>query len=383
MADVMQIEVKDQYLAGNELRLLVDTATFDWPAGSHMTRSLRAHGWLVLIDLSKDDPVGTGARVIGPLWSTDSPQSSLTFQVGVEFSKEDAAARKAKPPTTFDETGRLIRQMPQADNSIVVEERDYSQSPCNWKKIADGAPIGPSGKDRFEGVLRNRQARMYVQEEADGVVRSYDMYSGLPREDRWLTGVFTDLRARKDFHNVKFWLTDDAKYLVASPEDRHNDRGTMYTEFVNDDKKYAREEFGLIYERPKDKPSVFAKPGSNAGFLMNPPHGAISIDGDLVLLDIGESTLRLMSPDGKTKYQWTEHDQPRWRAEHSEYQADMDLGRIVFFDSLRDPGDNDYEAGHYTLLTWDFKQEKVRRYTLELARLFEMQKGTVWAKEAK
>lgn len=368
--------VRERYLAGDELRLVVDTAQVMKPKWQSSLKASKARGWFVTIDLAKPGTLVDRARVVGPLWSTNAVQSELSFSIGERFTAADVAAGKARPPMGFDDHGDLIRQVRTPEGSLIVERCDGTKAPAVWTKIDDASTVGKVGEDWAEGVLRNVHARTLVQEEADGKTRAYDLFTGAAKIDPWLTEAFADLRARKDFHNTVTWLTDDATYIVSRPQDMHNDGHTMIESFLFEGKSYSRADFGLIYTRPLTTPVLFRKPVSNAMFLEKPPQGAYSIDGELMLLEVADSSLRLFTPGGTTRFEWVKHDTLRWNAGNAPYrQIDVAAGRLVFFTFLRDPDDQKYGDDHVIIVVWDYKLGKLRREIVELTELFDVTDG--------
>jgi hypothetical protein len=371
-----EMSVRDRYLAGSELRILVDTAQVMQRKGRSSSEAGKARGWFVAIDLTKSGPLVDRARVVGPLWSTDAVQSELSFSIGVRFTAADVAAGKARPPMGFDDRGELIRQVRTPEGTLIVERCDTTKTPAAWTKVSDASELGEVGEDWIEGVLRNPNARTLVQEEADGKTRAYDLFAGTAKTDQWLTEAFADLRSRKDLHNTVTWLTDDAKYIVARPQDMHNTGRTMIEDFVFEGKTYSRADYGLVYTRPQTKPTLFRKPVSDAMFLEKPPQGAYSIDGELMLLEIADSSLRLFTPDGTTRFEWAKHDSPRWSAGNAPFrQIDVAAGRLIFFTFLRDPDDQNHGWDHENIVIWDYKLGTLRREIVELTELFDVKDG--------
>ena len=372
-----QMNVRDRYLVGNELRILVDTAQVKKKMGQSSAEASKTRGWFIAIDLAKPGPLLERARVIGPLWSTDSVQSELSFSIGVRFTADDVAAGKARPLMGFDDRGELIRQVLTPEGSLIVERCDTTKTPAVWTKFSDASQVGEVGKDWIEGVLRNPLARTLVQEEADGKIRAYDLFAGTPQTDPWLTESFADLRGRKDFHNTTSWLTNDSKYIVARPCDVHNTGGKLIESFQFEGKTYSRADYGLIYTRPETKPALFRKPVPEGMFLMELPQGAFSIDGELMLLEVADSSLRLFTSDGATRYAWTKHDTLRWRANNAPYrQLDASAGRLIFYSSLRDIDDRKFGDDHEIIVIWDYKGGQLRREIVELSELFDIEGGT-------
>ena len=276
----------------------------------------------------------------------------------------------------FDNGGALIRQVRTADGAMIVETCDTTQSPGIWSKTSDAATIGKVGEDWIEGRLRNEHARTLVQEESDGKTRAYDLFTGFPKADAWLTESFADLRGRRDFHNTVTWLTDDLKYIVSRPQALHNDHGRRIESFDFNGITYPRAEYGLLYTRPQTEPVVFRKPASDAPLLAEPPHGAYSIDGELLLLEIGSGSLRLFTPDGNTRFEWTKRESLRWDVGNAPFrQIDIARGRLVFFTFLRDPDDQNYGDDHLVIVLWDYKIGELRREIVELAELFDVKDG--------
>lgn len=377
-ADEMQIEVRDQYVSKSQLLLLTDTATFDWPADSHATRSKDASGWLVIVDLTQQGALIDHTTVIGPLWTAAGEQSSLNFEIGVAFGEADAAARKAMRPMFFDNHGNVVSQRITEKGDVVLEQLQWNPERFSWTKLRDGAFVGKVGRDYIEGRLVNRAAGLMVQQESDGVVRVYDRCSGVLKDDPWLVSAFTDLRARSDFHNVLTWLTDDGNHIVAAARDLHRDGQKMYREFTFAGEVYSRADFGLIYSRESQRPRVFKRRSFVGDRFTAPPHGAFVVAGELTLLEIGDNTLALRRPDGGVIHELQAKPPLQWGRSHaSRTQYDPEAGRLVFFDSLHDPKNRDFSAGHYEVFTWEYRDGRAARLVLDLAELFELKDAVV------
>ena len=371
------MEVCDRYLVGNELRLLVETERITQRFWEPHSKASRLRGWFVTVDLAKSGPLASRARVVGPLWATDDVHFRLGFSDDVRLTATDVAAGKGSPPTGFDDRGELIRQVRTAEGSLVVERCDTTKTPPVWTKESDASKMNKAGVGWVEADLWNQHARTRVQIASDGKTRAYDLFTGTAKDDPWLTEAFADLCGRADFQNTVTWLTDDVKYIVARPQDMHNvGGGKMIEQFVFDGRQYSRAEFGLVYTRPQTKPALFRKPASDAMFLFKPPQGAFSIDGELMLLEVADSSLRLFSPDGTTRFEWVKHDSLRWTAGNvPDKQLDAAAGRLVFFSFLRDPDDNNYGGDHEVVVVWDYKLGKLRREIVELSELFDVKDG--------
>ncbi len=111
-----QFTLRSQVLAGKELRVILETSTTYRRFDSSSRKTASAKGWVITVDLSKEGPIAERSRVIGPLWDVANERSSLSFDAGAHFTKEDVAAARATPfidlgaaLTTYDApTGELF-----------------------------------------------------------------------------------------------------------------------------------------------------------------------------------------------------------------------------------------------------------------------------------
>ncbi len=366
------IEIEDTYLTKSDLRVLVETARMYQPALSHSHKVDSVRGWLIVIDTTKSGPLADHSRVIGPLWSIDQQQSAISFLDGVHFTAADVAAGKAKPPTGFDDKGELIREVTDAATGrMVVEQLDLTASPARWVRTSDAAPVGPVGDDWIEGRVSSQGGRMLVQQEQDGSVHAYDLFSGLPRQDEWLCNALADRRARPDMGNSRAWLTDDLQFLLVQPADGWNDNGRIITEFTLEGRSYSRAEYGLLYHRPDPQPTALKRPPSDAMFLVKPPHGAFVVDGGLLLLEVGESSLRLYTPDGITKFEWTKHELLNWPVAGTPFrQFDAASDRLVFR-NLAKMRDIDLTFRTVDLVIWNYRAGSLERQKWGIGDLFD------------
>ena len=85
--------IRRMRMAGDELRVILETSSTHRPLLSHSSKTSNAKGWLITVDLSKGGPIESRSRLIGPLWDVPNERSSLSFDSGPMFTKADAAAR--------------------------------------------------------------------------------------------------------------------------------------------------------------------------------------------------------------------------------------------------------------------------------------------------
>jgi hypothetical protein len=72
-----EFTIRRMRMAGDELRVILETSSRHWPLMSHSSKTSNAKGWLITVDLSRGGPIESRARLIGPLWDVPDERSSL------------------------------------------------------------------------------------------------------------------------------------------------------------------------------------------------------------------------------------------------------------------------------------------------------------------
>lgn len=292
------IAIRQQFLAGNELRLVVETSRSWVPRGERNRRTADAKGYLVRVDLGSSQPIANSATVVGPLWDVPNDRSDISFSSGETFDKKDTAARAATPDCRFDVDGTLLRFIPAAERGLLArDELALSPAGGTWKRQGDTRLIPSKLMPGSEDRIRTETGRYGVLRE-DGKTACFDLFTGEPIDDPWLSKRFAEARSIETLNNVRLFLTDDLNHLVVSPIESWNQAGRLHKWFKLDGVTYVRSEAGLAYSRPAEKPVVFERRLEDDEFwLAQGPHGAISIAGQLFLLERNETMMRLYTPD--------------------------------------------------------------------------------------
>jgi hypothetical protein len=151
---IPKFKLRSQRLVGNELRVIIETSSTYRPHNSSSFKTSSVKGWLITVDLSSDGPIAGRARVIGPLWDVPSERSSLSYDAGAHFSKDDLDAAKAAPFIYVETDGTVVKIRPDqiggqrtlGRDHLVLEAKPY------WK--LDGPFVPPAvrdDKERFRG----------------------------------------------------------------------------------------------------------------------------------------------------------------------------------------------------------------------------------------
>ena len=369
------LEIRSEYLADDELHLIIETYRSWWPLLSHSPNTADAKGYLVSINLASKKPLAERTRVIGPIWDVPNSRSSISFQAGVTFTKEDANAASATPLCKFEADGTLLRLTPDIERKLwLCDVLTIATKDASWKPSEDVPPVPdhlrPGSEDR---VISNSQR--YILLYQNDTAECFDLFTGKRHDAPWLTQRFADERSIKNFKNVAIYLTDDLRYLVVSPRSIwNNSQGTIFETFEFEGKTYNRAETALIYSRPSEKPLLLPRKfDKQKHFLSVPPDGAFSIDGKLFLFERGEELLRLYTPDGQMEIV-------------ANPTADVSWGDIAFSktqlvqaaDQLVLIGTNSiFKEGRIDetvcVIRWNYSKNTVTRDEVPIKELFEQQ----------
>jgi hypothetical protein len=374
--DYVGIEIRQQMVVGNEVRLVVETYRIDRAPSSRRSDTRDAKGYLVMVDLASKEPLAERARIFGPLWDVPNPRSSLSFSAGVNFTKEDADAAIATPACEFDLDGTLVRfagdntrKMLVRDAFVPAKEVGAWKRQGDVKEIDDKSPVG--SEDRL--FTLNHRFLLLFQ---DGKANLFDIFTGERKEDEWLTKCFAHVRSIKDFRNVRHYLTDDLNHLVASPASIFNNFHKAIEHFELDGKTYKRSDFGLAYSRPTTSPVLFRrKIETEQDLFCEPPRGVYSIEGKLYLFTNDNLCLRLYTPDETKEFRTNPGEKPQWPLyPYVKTQHIPGSNELIFFDS------NYLTARPITktvvsVIKWNYKNRTVDRYDTNLVDLFEIADG--------
>ena len=363
---------RGQYLAGNELRVVMETSRQYRPPFSHGAKTADAKGWLITIDLSKQGELTGRSRVYGPLWDVPDPRSSISFEAGANFTKEDSDAAAAAPFVAFDSDGTLVRIRRDAKGGMIREHLLTGNEAASWQYDSPYAPIASYLTWPSEDQVDTFSRKYHVQGPA-GKVTVHEFLTAKRVGDVWLQAAFGQYQSIEHFKNVQLWLTEDLKFLVCSPAEIWNTgEGTTYDTFQLGGKTYKRSEYGLIWSRPTKEPAVFKKEEGRGIALANGPGAAFSLDGHLYLFYDQPMHLRLVPVGGGPTYEATPPNDAAWRwVPAQQIQHVEKAHQMVFFadgfmaDRLRRPDET------IVVFVWDYRAGTITPFAVHTAELFQ------------
>ena len=88
-------------IVGHELRLVIETSRLQpGPADSSSTTS-DVKSYLLDVNLASAAPLAQRFRLYGPLSSSPASRSSISFDAGANFGKQDEEAARATPDAEY------------------------------------------------------------------------------------------------------------------------------------------------------------------------------------------------------------------------------------------------------------------------------------------
>lgn len=380
-ADLALLELRSQCLVGNELRLIVETYRTWTPVAAHSSKTSDVKSYLVTIDLSSDKKLLERSKIYGPLWNVPNTRSSISFSAGVNFTKQDEDAAAATPGMLFGEDGELLRfKFDLASKSLQRHSLELKEKSASWKLLGDVK----QGDDRQGHMSENRcrtNSDRYKVFYQDGNATCVDCFTGEIIQDEWLTTCFIEVRNIKDFSNVRQFLTDDRQHLIASPMATWNNGKIHIESFDYQGKTYKRSEFGLAYSRPNKAAQLFPRQMINNDFLGEPPHAAISIAGELFLLQVSKSALRLYTPDQRQEYVVKATEKPRWvDTSNPQYQFNPATKELILHGAITKY--SSVEEVYAGVTRWPYEKNNVDQADFLLNELFEKREGLLYPKQA-
>lgn len=380
-ADITRLEVQSRCVGSNEYRLLVETSRTWRPLLSHSSKTSDVTCYLVSIDLTGEKPLAERSKVYGPLWSVPNERSSISYSAGANFTKADEEAAAATPGMLFDEEGKLLRFLVDPkQKKLLRHELEMSETKAAWKLQGDVKDI-KDNLDRFsEDRCRTNTGRYKVIYQ-EGKAACFDCLTGEQIPDAWLEKAFSEMRSIPEFGNVRQFLTDDRQHLVASPEDiwRRNDNSEI-EKFRLGGKKYQRSSFGMAYSRPDTAAQLFPR-AANPQPVGAAPHAAISIGGELYLLEVTKATLRLYTPDQKKSFEIKSNDTERWvNTSFPRYQFLPVEKELVLFGEVKHwQSPDEVFAG---LTRWQYETQTLTQVDFPVNELFEKRDGLLVPKKS-
>jgi hypothetical protein len=275
------LTVRDSRVAGDELRLKIETAVSHSKLASESSTVSDVAGYYVLVDLKSTTPLPRRSRVIGPLYTNPAERSDMAYS-GVDFTDRDRQARAATPQIFFDDQGDLVQLKP--SGSLFERERldVESHRPC-W--VSAGTQSLPSLS--VWRTIFTPSRRWAVDYEAE-VARLYDMRTGEQKDDPWLQAALTDFRTRAKtngaLYNVRLWLSDDLTHLVVAPDAGRVYRDGTPAKFENAGKQFSGDDYGLDYARPNPQTQIISKHFGMNGISQAQVEGVFMVQGEPFLL---------------------------------------------------------------------------------------------------
>lgn len=381
---IPHLEIRGHTVAGNELRLLVETSRSYYESlMSHSSTTADVKGYLITIDLHSTKPPTERSRVYGPLWEVPNPRSTISFTAGANFTKQDREAAAATPYCTFDVDGTLLSFIPDDSRKVLVRDAFVAApSGGSWKRLGDVKEIGddllPMSEDRLE--TPSRRFRLIYR---NGKAQLFNAFTGELKEDEWLTTCFAEARSIKDLNNVRAFLTEQLDYLVVVPMGGWNDgHGKTYETFDYDDKTHKRGEVGLVYQRAELKPVLYTRKYDAETFAEEMPRNTFSIDGRLYFFEQDELSIQLRTPDKSHEIRF-DSKTPDWRLPRGGDVLHLpEANELVFFDT-NDVADLDTLWNEtVSVFRWNYRTNATSRVDSRILDLFNRRGGSLTPKSA-
>jgi hypothetical protein len=367
------LEVKNHFLVGNELRLIVETTVrHDAILPDAPSKTSDAKGWLISVELSSPGPLTERARVYGPLW--DTPISHTGFG-GLVFTEDDRKAALSTPFVAFDHEGKVVRISHTTSNGPLPRSMlDTTPVPAIWKQLTPFSPRPERIEPRSEESLQTPSHRYELRRGTDGKVTLYETLTGTPISNPWLTRAFATYREMKDMRNVTAWITEDLQYLVCFPAwiwNRSFEHLPIVTEFEWAGKSYSRKEYAFMLHEPNSDPIIFQRPSiAGSKRLWGEPQSVFVADGDLYFQYGTETNVVLWPFSSGRRYELQTSSLKGWdRFAGSRFQHMPNDGKIAFF--IDDaPTTHRHPSENILVFLWDYRKDTVTRYETHIRELF-------------
>jgi hypothetical protein len=377
------IEIQRRMIVGDELRLIVETSRVEGSFMSHTSKEADLKGYFITVDLSSSEPLASRARVYGPLWDVPNPRSSLSGGLaGPQFDKPNADAARATQMYVFDTDGTLLKftiDPAHKHKPLVREAFVATPDSGSWQRQGEVEAVDDHLEPKSDDRLLTASGRFILLYQV-GEARLFDLFTGEPKDDPWLTQCFAQMRSSKDLGNVRQFLTDDLNYLVISPEPWQKAKRQMAKTFEFAGKTFSREDVGLAYSRPDPSPKLFPQKMSQE--KMEGPEGAYTIDGNLYLYSLmkDERSLRLYTPDGKKEFRVLRDDAPDklawqlsaafWKIQHA-----PEKDELIIPDHSSEIRSKDGINATVSMIRWNYKKGTVTRQDTPIIDLFKRSRG--------
>lgn len=301
------VRVRDCHLVGKQLRMIVEQ--YRQERLNHKGVVKWTRGYVVIVELDKNEETTHETHLIGPLWTQDKPQSSFTFRDGIVFTDEDRKALAARPIVFFNESGEALRKrsIPNSQD-LAVERLDLQDKSHQWLRLGVTKPL-PEGLDwtRWSVLgsyvtFDSKREVLTCTDETEKTIRVFESVSGREIDDTWLNKTIQRVRKLEDAYNSFAYLTQDRNYVVVWPEPSWQFRYGEHTqEFTFDGKKRARSKLGVLYSRLGDKVSLLKK--SKEDKWIGGQRWVFTIDGELLILENPGDQLTLSNGSGHIRHQ--------------------------------------------------------------------------------
>ena len=373
-----RIQIHVRYVAGDKLRLLIETYRSPTPASGQGDDLDSFAGYLVEVNLFQPGEMTARSRVIGPLWRLKGGQSNISFTSGALFTKEDRQTAGQRPRIWLEDAGFLVRNTRKG----VLDELLLDEKP-RWAERGKYSAVRSLHWTSPARVQTN--SARYLLQQSDGKSSLYDLRSGEQSSDAWLEKVFDEYLANESCGNSEVVLTDDLRYLVVLPEPIYLKRGTKgekdrrYEQFQFEGREYSRKDFSLLYQRDHQA-RVFRRP-ELAGKLK----GVMSVGGELLLRFLDQGAVRLATPEGAVRFETAVDYSPPLFSPFFEFQLDEPQSRVVFYDEASRLGIDGEEPqlmrGRLTVWVWNYQRGELKRDELDLGELFSLKDGAYSPKQ--
>ena len=314
---ITSVEVRDCYVAGDELRMIVEQ--YRERRLGHRGIVDQRRGYVFLIDLKDHREKKKTSRLVGPLWEMDKPHSALALHAGVVFTDKDREALAAVPSLFFNDSGDVLKKTRKPNRGelkrqeFTVERLDWKKDGHRWLKAGEGKYLPaelragvwamPDLSIRFD----SRAEFLAGTGKAGTKVHVYDSVTGRHVPDAWLEKTVD--RARRvpaargsyPFH----YLTSDRNFFILSPERdwRGVNDGEPPHEFTVKNKRYPSSKYGIVYSRKGDQIRPFKKPKElGDGFFARQPR-VYTLGGKPYVLEVWKDQCRLSALTGPISYQ--------------------------------------------------------------------------------
>lgn len=378
-------------VTGDQVAVIMETQTHPPRLPDQRMSVSNLKGYLVTAKLNTGTNPNSTLAVIGPLYEVQGSFSNLANSAGATFDKNDRQQLSKKPFFAFREKGVLVK------SDIIDNETKWHDwelqiigTHVSWRDLGT-RPILPLRGGFDPNYLESQSRRYAVQFLGAHNVRVFDKYRSESISNDWLPRVCSDYLAQEDLGNCRATLLDDLNTLVVIPSPvvqvQRNGKEVSLDEFELNDKKYARKNHLLVYERPNFAPKVYEF--KDADYHLTP----IRLDNTVMLLtapDVipgGNSSdkisgvdyiLKLADCNQHTAYsrQIADNEFPIGQFSH------VEGNQVIFRDGpifVSDPPDPQFDR--IIVSKWDVKQNTLTQFNMHVSDLFELKDDGYYPKK--